>query len=285
MVPDAPLKTAQRSTPSGGTTARRSGWVAVALVRVTGVVLLAMSVVYGWRSTYARFGVCFGADTPPVDLEEPLRASACEYMQSDTYDQVMPSDPWVPIADVARLEGLSLMTLGVGLAVVSLSLAGRWWFWLLSVAGGVGVGAVWVGIGVPVWRTALAGERVGYEGYMAAIALTLGTVLVTAALAVLSWYRGGRDGKLYAVFWAAMTVAQPLPEVFITLALWPSHDTSPLTGMFRCVMVAFAGLVVLTAFAPPAWRDRLPGPVRRRVARLADAVRRWWADGTADPLR
>jgi hypothetical protein len=256
----------------------RTAGVAVAgVVRVVGILLLGTSVVWGWWASWTRFGVCFGGAEPPVGLPEPRRASACEYMQGDLYDQYMPEAPWVPIPDAARLEGLSLMALGVGLAVVSLSLVGRWFVWLLSVAGGVGVGAVWVGMGVPVWRTALAGERVGYEDFMAAISLTWGTFLVTAGLAALSWYWGGRDGKLYAVFWAAMTVAQPLPELFITLMLWPSHDTSPLTGMFRCVLVGFAGLVVLMAFAPLGWRDRWLGrPLRwagRGIGRVVAKVR------------
>ena len=184
-------------------------------------------------------------------------------MQGDLYDQYMPEIPWVPIGDAARLEGLSLMALGVGVAVVAASLVGRWYVWLLSVLVGVGVGAVWVAVGVPVWQTALAGERVGHEEYMAAIALTWSTVPVTAALAVLSWPWGGRDGRLIAVCWAAMTLAQPIPELCITLILWPSHDTSPLTGIFRCVFVAVAGLVVLVMFAPLEWRERfLSRPLR-----------------------
>ncbi|WP_418607722.1 hypothetical protein [Georgenia sp. SUBG003] len=69
------------------------------------------------------------------------------------------------------------------------------------------------------------------------------------------------------------------------MALWPSHDTSPLHGVFRCVMVAVAGVVVLVALVPPARRPRLPGPVRHVVPRPAGAIRRWWADGTAGPLR
>jgi hypothetical protein len=242
-------------------------------------------VVWGWRASWARFGVCFGGAEPPVALPEPRRASTCVYMQGDMYDQYMPEIPWVPIGDAARLEGLSLMVLGVGVAVVAVSLVGRWWLWLLSAAAGVGLSVVWVGMGVPVWRTALAGERVGFEEYMGAVSLTWGTPWVTAGLAVLAWRWGGRDGRLMAVFWAAMTLAQPLPEAFITLALWPSHDTSPLHGLFRCALVAVAAVVALVALVPPERRSRLPGPVRRRIARLADAVRRWWADGTADTLR
>jgi len=160
----------------------------VGLVRAAGVLLLGVSVVWGWRASWARFGVCFGGAEPAVDLPEPRRASACVYMQGDLYDQYMPEVPWVPIGDAARLEGMSLVVLGAGLAIVSLSLIGRWFVWLLSAVGGVGIGAVWVAIGIPVWRTALAGERVGYEEYMAAVSLTWGTPAVTAGLAALAWH-------------------------------------------------------------------------------------------------
>ncbi|KAE8762467.1 hypothetical protein, partial [Georgenia thermotolerans] len=161
MVQDAPVV-------ATGLTVRATavvGRAVVVLVRVVGVVLLGVSVVWGWRASWARFGVCFGGAEPPVGLPEHRRASACVYMQDDTYAQYMarvPEVPWVPIEDVARLEGLSLIVLGVGVAVVAVSLVGRWFVWLLSVVGGVGVGAVWVALGVPVLRTALAGERVGY---------------------------------------------------------------------------------------------------------------------------
>lgn len=276
MVPDAPgAITAQ---PTTTVVARTVGSVVV-LVRVVGVVLLGVSVVWGWRASWARFGVCFGGAEPPVGLPEHRRASACVYMQDDTYAQYLPSDVGVPIGDAARLEGLSLIVLGVGVAVVALSLVGRWFVWVLNVVGGVGVGAVWVALGIPVWRTALAGEQVGYVDYMAAISLTWATFLVTAGLAVLSWVRGGRDGRVVAVFWAAMTLAQPLPEALIALFLWGSHDTSPLTGVLRCVLVAFAGLVVLVAFLPVGWRDRwLSRPLRwvgRGVGRGVDRVRDW----------
>jgi len=82
-----------------------------------------------------------------------------------------------------------------------------------------------------------------------------------------------------AVFWAAMTLAQPLPEAFITLFLWPSHDTSPLHGIFRCVLVGLSALVVLMLFLPPARRERfLARPLRRAgssIARAAARAQEW----------
>jgi hypothetical protein len=263
------------SSTSSWVVVRRVGWVVAALVRLVGVGFLVVSVVWGWRASYARFGVCFGAEKPPVDLPASTE-SACVHMQGDLYNQVMPEVPWVPITDAARLEGLSLMVLGVGVAVVAVSLVGRWWLWLLSAAAGVGLGAIWVGMGLPVWRTALAdGVRVGYEDYMGAVSLTWGTFWVTAGLTVLAWYWGGRDGKVVAAFWAALTLAQPLPEAFITLILWPSHDTSPLHGLFRCVLVGLAALMVLVPFTPPEWRDRWLGRPLRWVGRgVARAVAR-----------
>jgi hypothetical protein len=69
------------------------------------------------------------------------------------------------------------------------------------------------------------------------------------------------------------------------MVLAGSHDTSPLDGLLRSVAVGLAALPVLVAALPPDRRPRLPGPVRRVLARPAGAVRQWWADGAAGPLR
>lgn len=280
MVTEAP----SRTRPG----LRTAGLVLAAAVRMAGIVLLGTSVVLGWRASYARFGVCFGADVPPVDLPADQPEWWCAYMQDHQYDQYMPSDPWVPIPDAARLEGLSLMALGAGVAVVALSLVGRWFVWLLSVVAGAGLGAAWVGMGVPVWRTALAGgERVGYESWVAASGWTALTVLATAGLAALCWVHGGRDGKVAAVFWAALTLAQPFPEFILSLFLWGSHDTSPLVGVFRCAMVAFAGLVAAVTFLPAAWRERFLYRPLRATGRVVSRARATTADtlGRADTWR
>jgi hypothetical protein len=126
-------------------------------------------------------------------------------------------------------------------------------------------------MGVPVWRSGLAGEPVGFEDWMAASAWTGLTVLVTPALVALAWFHGGRDGRLVAVFWAAMTVVPW--EFFFTLFLWPSHDTSPLRGFFRCAVVAAAAVAVTLTLIPVGGRQWVARPLRR-VGRVVMKVLR-----------
>ena len=190
---------------------RTAGMVIAGIVRATGVVLLGVSLIWGWRSWYARFGVCVGGD-PPVDLPADQQRLWCTMMQDHKYDQIMPSDPWVPIADVAYFEGLSLVVLGAGVALVAVSLVGRWFVWMASAVAGVSGGAAWVWMGIPVFHTALAGgQLVGFDVYMTAGSLTLLTLLATAGGAVLSWRHGGGKCRPLALFWGAITPAQPVP--------------------------------------------------------------------------
>jgi hypothetical protein len=242
---------------------RTAGVVVAVVLRLMGVLLLGVSTVLGWQAAWSRFGVCFVGGDPPLAGLPQDRTLACFAMQDHLYDYDAPADPWVPIADAAQREGLSLVALGVGVALVALSLAGRWFVWLLGVVGGAVFAGAWVGMGVPVLRSGLAGVPVGFDDWLAASSLTLLALLATPALAVLAWRRGGHDGRLLAVFWAALTVAQPLPEFLITLFLWGSHDTSPLNGLFRCVAVATAGVAVAITFVPVERRSRLlPRPLR-----------------------
>ena len=135
MVTDAP-STTRRGVRAAGVA------VAVAL-RLVGILLLGASAVHGTRAWWSRFAVCFGSDVPPVpDLPADRSEDWCADMQDHKYEYFVPEHLWVPIADAAQQEGLSLMLLGVGLAVVSLSFAGRWFLWPLSAVGGVAVGAV-----------------------------------------------------------------------------------------------------------------------------------------------
>jgi hypothetical protein len=226
MAPGVPSTTTGR-----GTTAREvagaAGRVVAVVLRLAGVALLGASAVLGWQAWWSRFSVCFGADVPPVpDLPANQAHLWCVYLQDHKYDYFVPEHPWVPIADAAQREGLSLIVLGVGVALISLSLAGRWFVWPLSVAGGAALAVMWVGMGVPVWRMGLTGEPAGFDDWRAASSLGILTLLATAGLAVLAWFHGGRHGHLAALFWAALTVAHL--EFFFTMILWASHDTSPL---------------------------------------------------------
>ncbi|MCK6211606.1 hypothetical protein KZX45_13730 [Georgenia sp. EYE_87] len=263
---------------------RTAGVVVGVLLRVAAVLLLGASVALGWQAAWSRFGVCFvGGDPPLAGLPEDSTL-ACYAVQDHLYDYDVPADPWVPIADAAQREGLSLMALGVGVGLVALSVAGRWYVRLLSVVGGANFAAAMVGTGVPVLRSGLAGEPVGFGDWLAASSLTFLTplatpalaVLATPALAVLAWHRGGRDGRIVAVFWAAVTVAQPFPEFIISLFLWGSHDTSPLNGLLRCVAVAVAAVAVAVTLVPVERRSQIvPRPLRsigRATVRALAAV-------------
>jgi len=259
LTPDAPSTAVGRV----GTARTVIGLVAViaGMVRVAGVLLMGASAVLGVQAWWSRFSVCVGGTPPPVAGLPADRTLACYAMQDHLYDYGAADDPWVPIADAAQREGLSLIALGVGVALVSLTLGGRWFMWPLSVAGGAGLAAMWVGMGVPAWRSGLVGEPVAFDDWISASALGMLMVLVTPFLAALAWFHGGRDGRLVAAFWVVMTVVPW--EFFFTLFLWPSHDTSPLSGFFRSAVIAGAATLLVAALLPPYTRSGLvPSRVR-----------------------
>ncbi|KAE8763750.1 hypothetical protein [Georgenia thermotolerans] len=268
MVIDAPSLTARPG-------ARARDMVASGLrvvLRVPAILLLGASVVLGIQAWWSRFSVCFVGGEPPVAGLPQDGAGGCLALQDHLYDYYVPDDPWVPIADAAQREGLSLLALGLGVALVSVSLGGRWFVWPLSLAGGAAMGAMWVGTGVPVWRSGLAGEPVGFEDWMAASGWSVLTVLVAPGLAALAWFHGGRDARLVAVFWAAMAIVPW--EFFFTLFLAPSHDTSPLRGFFRCAVVAVAAVAVALTLLPVGVRQRMARPLGRAGQVVMTVLRR-----------
>ena len=231
-------------------------------VRVVAVLALLASAVLGLQAAWSRWSVCFVGGVPPVAGLPEDGAGACGALQNHLYDYTFPSEPWVPIADAAQREGLSLLALGVGVVLVSLSVVDRWSVRLLTVTGGAAVGITWLAAGVPTLQSGLAGRPVdvGPPGAVAALLLLIPLVLL--GLAVLSWQRGAAgldgDGRLLAVFWLTMATAHPLAEFFVTLALWASHDSSPLSGFFRCAVVAVGACAVATTLIPAHRRPRLP---------------------------
>jgi hypothetical protein len=257
MAPGAPSLTVQR------TASRRR--VAVS-VRALAVVALLASAVLGFQAAWSRWSVCFVGGAPPVAGLPEDGAGGCGALQNHLYDYTFPSEPWVPIADAAQREGLSLMVLGVAIVLVSLSVVDRRSVWLLTVAGGAAVGTTWLAAGIPTLQSGLAGRPVDLGPSGAVAALLLLVLLVPVGLAVLSWKQGaaGRDpdGRLLAVFWLAMAVAQPLPEFFVTLMLWSSHDSSPLSGFYRCAVVAVGACAVAATLIPVHRRPRLPRRTR-----------------------
>ncbi|PFG39708.1 hypothetical protein ATJ97_2221 [Georgenia soli] len=253
MVPGAPTLTAQRTL--------RRRRVAVS-VRVAAVVTLLASAVLGIQAAWSRWSVCFVGGEPPVAGLPEDGAGGCVALQNHLYDYTFPTEPWVPIADAAQREGLSLMALGVAVLLVSLSVVDRWSVSLPTVAGGAAIGATWLAAGVPTLQSGLAGKPVDVGPPGAVAALILLVPLVPVGLAVLSWRRAAAgfdpDGRLLAVFWLAMVATHPLAEFFITLTLWASHDSSPLSGFFRCAVVAVGACTVAATLVPAHRRPRLP---------------------------
>ena len=253
MVIDAPSHMSDRP--------RAVARVVVLALRTVGVALLVASTVLGARAAWSRFGVCFGGDAPPVaDLPDGDPQGSCVLMQDHKYDFLVPDHPWVPIADATVRDGVSLLLLGLGVALVALSLPGRRYVRLLYALAGAWFAAAWIGMGVPELRSGLAGEPLGADAWqLASVGADL-ALLATAALAVLAGVRGGPDRWPFVVFWAAVTLAHPVPEYFFTVILWSSHDASPLTGFFRSALVAAAAVAAAVSMVPPS-RRRLP---RRR---------------------
>lgn len=261
MVPGASL------TARGATGLARAVSFAGVCTRIVAVLLLVASAVLGVQAAWSRWAVCF------VDAELPVPGmatlgGACVAIQDHLCDYREPHDPWVPIADAAQREGLSLLSLGLPVVLVSLTVVNRWFIWVLGVAAGVAVGSVWLAMGVPTLLSGLAGEPVQVDDLLAVLALGWFTPFITLGLAIAAINRDlGRDFNLerdvwLGVFWAAMTVAQPLPELFITMMLWSSHDSSPLTGFFRCAAVVVAAVAATMPLLPAS---RRPALVRRRL--------------------
>jgi hypothetical protein len=250
------------SSPTTRTTARRTRVVVV--VRVLAVLLLVGSAVTGFQAAWTRYSVCFVGGDPPVSGLPEDGAGGCVALQDHLYDYTVPSEPWAPIADAATWEGVSLLALGLGVVLVSATVAGRWLTWLLATAAGAAVGAMWLSMGVPTLLSGLADEPVYWGPSFIIGQLFFFVPWFTVGLAVFAWQRATAgtdpDGRPVAVFWAAMTVALPLSEFFITLMLWSSHDSSPLTGLFRCAAVVVAAVAVAATLIPAGRRPRLRRP-------------------------
>jgi hypothetical protein len=300
MVTDAPARTAGR-----GARARALASALTVVLRVVAVLLLATSAVLGWQAAWSRWSVCFVGGQPPVDGLPEDGAGGCVALQDHLYDYSFPSEPWVPIADAAQREGVSLLALGIAAVLVSLTVGGRWFIWVLAMAAGAAVGTMWMVAGVSSLLSGRAGEPVTVDPQILRASVIWLGPWITACLAGLAWQRANAsssmrqwkpgtaaDGRLLAVFWVAMTAAQPLPEFFITLMFWNSHDSSPLEGFFRCTAVTVAAVAVAATLIPPSRRSRfVPRPlrrvgrmVRRALARVADNLRRGdtWQDPRAE---
>lgn len=221
--------------------------------RVVAVVLFLASAALGVRAAWARWAVCFDASATPPVPGMPVQ-EACTLLQDHRYDYSNPAakgaEQWVPIGDAALLEGLSLLLLGVAVVLAGLAMADRW---ILRALGGA-TALPWFVTGVPTLLSGLAGEPVA--GPLTVVAQpALVVVPVLTFLLVLPALI--RDGGRGALFWLAMTAAQPLVEHYATLMLASSHDGSPWTGFFRCAAVVVAALAVAATLLPRK-DDRAP---------------------------
>ena len=254
--------------------AARVGAIVTLALRSVAVLLLGTSAVLGAQAAWSRFAVCFVDADPRVGGLPADRVGACFAMQDHLYDYREPHAPWVPIADAAQREGLSLLALGVAVALVAMTVADRWFVRVLGVA----VAPLWLAPGIPTLLSGLAREPVTYESLVGIfqwllflgppIMIGLGLRAMSPGFLALGWdrRRGGHDGLLIGLFWVAMTVAHPLVEFMVVLALWSSHDTSPLYGLLRCAAAVIAAAAVAATLVPVGKRPRfLPSP--RRLTR------------------
>ena len=244
--------------------AARLGAIVTFVLRSVAVLLLGASAVLGAQAAWSRFAVCFVDAIPPVSGLPADHVLACFAMQDHLYDYREPHAPWMPIADAAQREGLSLLTLSAGVALVAVTVADRWFVRIL----GVVVAPLWIVAGVPTLLSGLAGEPVTYEllggafewllflGPPIMIGLGLRAVSPGFLMQEWDWRRGGDDGLLVGLFWVAVTVAHPLVEFMLVLVLWSSHDTSPLSGLVRCAAVMIAALAVAMTLVPVSRRPR-----------------------------
>ena len=250
-----------RSSPRGARPRTRAGFVA----RVVAVLLLSTSAVTGLQAAWARWAVCYVDAAPPVDGLPDDRATACVVLQNDLYDYTLPSDPWVPIADAAQREGLSYLALGLAVVLVAVTVAERRPARAVHAGVGVAVGVMWLAVGIPTLQSGLAGEAVGFDLPAVVAPLAFLMPVITLGLGIAAAGRATRDGRLDGLFWVAMTLAQPVPEFFLTLMLWSSHDSSPLTGFARCVAVLGAAVAVAATLLPSSRRSALIAPARGRL--------------------
>lgn len=246
------------AAPRSSTRDARPRTRAELVARIAAVLLLTTAAATGLQAAWSRWAVCYVDVDPPVSGLPAARAAACEALQDHLYDYTLPSDPWVPIADAAQREGLSYLALGLAVALVAVTIADRW----LVRAAGAAVGAMWLALGVPTLRSGLAGEPVGPDLPAGVGALFFLMPFVTLALAAFAASRGTGDGWGEALFWVAMALAQPVPEFFITLMLWGSYDSSPLTGFARSVVVIGAAVAVAATLVSSSRRSAL---TRRRA--------------------
>ncbi|KAE8764723.1 hypothetical protein [Georgenia thermotolerans] len=248
------MVSAEPRSSTGGARPRTRVGVAA---RIVAVLLLVTSAVTGLQAAWSRWAVCFVETVPPVDGLPDDRAAACEALQDERYDYFIPSDPWVPIADAAQREGLSYLALGLAVALVAGTVAERRLARALYAAVGAAAGALWLGAGVPTLHSGLTAEPAAFDVPAVVALLAFLMPLVTLGLGIAAAGRGTREGRLEGLFWVAMTLAQPLPEFFLTLMLWSSYDSSPLTGFARCVAVGGAAVAVAATLLPASRRPAL----------------------------
>jgi hypothetical protein len=112
-------------------------------------------------------------------------AEACVKLQDHLYDYVAPSAPWVPVGDSARVAGIALALLSLGLTLLP-------WLWvprrpLVCLTAAVPALAVLL-IGVLTWNAGLSGETAAVSGVVPAFLVwTLG---LPVALALAASTRG-----------------------------------------------------------------------------------------------
>lgn len=264
-----------RGVRSHSRRATRVGATVRLVLRSVAVLLLGASAVLGAQAAWSRFAVCFVDTDPPVTGAPADHVLACFAMQDNLYNYREPHAPWVPIADAAQREGLSLLALSVAVALVAMTVADRWFVRVI----GVVVAPLWLVQGIPTLLSGLAGEPVTYDAVVKTLVwllLLAAPIMIGLGLRAMSpdfselgwdWRRGEDDGLLIGLFWVALVLAHPLVEFMAASLLWSSVDTSPLYGLIRCAAAMIAAAAVAATLVPKGKRPRLI-PFRRPRARL-----------------
>ena len=165
---------------------------------------------------------------------------ACDVRQSDEYDFLPPSAPWVPVGDAAQLAGWSLLVLGLAYVLLPWALTGRRPTVLSGVAL-VGAALATAAVGVATLRSGVTGTAlspIGGDLSLLVWGLVPPVLLVRFAVAARGWALAAAVGLI---------LASPLVAAFSYAV--GSYDSRPWYEAISGAFTAIAGVCLLVAAA------------------------------------